>query len=129
MKIFLLDDSMRRVQRFRRVFHPYPLTHSASASEAIARLSCEAFDLICLDHDLTEHDTDWIADGNGYEVAAYLGAHDTPNNDAQIVVHTMNPEAGERMMAALQGRRARRISIIDILNPELVLSLLAVKKL
>ena len=114
MKIFLLEDSMKRLQRFRRAFHTHNITHSASAEEAILVLARERFDLICLDHDLTEHDTDWIADGNGFEVARFLGSNDTPNDHSMIVVHTMNPEAGDRMMEALKDRRARRVSIIDL---------------
>ena len=129
MKIFLLDDSMKRLLRFRRAFHPHSITHSASAAEAIERLAGERFDLICLDHDLTEHDTDWIATGSGFEVAKFLGSQDTPNNDAMIVVHTMNPSGGELMMNALQHRRARRISIIEIFSPAVLLTLLAEEKI
>ena len=71
----------------------------------------------------SSHDTDWIATGTGYEVAQFLGGNDTPNNDTLIVVHTMNPQAGDKMMEALNGRRTRRISIIDIFSSEVVLSL------
>src|ERR1051326_1823154 len=111
MKIFLLEDRMRRLQRFRRAFQSHSITHSPSAEEAIRLLGSESFDLICLDHDLTDHDTDWLAAGNGYEVAEFLGKTNTPNNDATIVIHTMNPAGGDRMMAVLKDRRARRISI------------------
>src|SRR5437764_394074 len=124
MKIFLLEDSMKRLMRFRRAFHAHDLIHCASAAEAIELLAKESFDLICLDHDLTEHDTDWIADGSGFEVAEFLGANDTPNNNAMIVVHTMNPAAGERMMLALQPRQVRRISIIELFSPATLSSLL-----
>jgi len=123
MKIFLLEDSVERLRRFRNVFNIHTITHSASAEEAISLLQIEKFDLICLDHDLTEHDTNWIATGNGFEVAEYLGNNETPNNDTLIVVHTMNPLAGDRMMEALKSRRVRRISIIDIFSPSVIISL------
>jgi CheY-like chemotaxis protein len=124
IKIFLLDDSMRRLQRFRRAFQSHLLTHSASASEAIELLAKEKFDLICLDHDLHEHDNDWIASGTGYEVAEFLGNNRTPNDQTRIVVHTMNPAGGDRMMAVLKDRRARRLSIIDVLSPAIVRTLI-----
>jgi hypothetical protein len=127
MKIFLLEDSMKRVLRFRRAFHAHSLTHLASAAEAIGLLAHEGFDIICLDHDLTEHDTDWIADGTGLEVAQFLGSHDTPNNEATIVIHSMNPEGCERMMAALQSRRVYRISIIELFSAAALESLLTKK--
>jgi CheY-like chemotaxis protein len=118
MRIFLLDDSIKRLQRFRRFFQEHAITHSASAAEAMMILAREQFDLICLDHDLTEHDNDWIADGTGYEVAHFLGNHATPNDEALIIIHTMNPAGGERMMLALKNRRVQRISIIELLRPE-----------
>jgi CheY-like chemotaxis protein len=123
MKIFLLEDSVERLQRFRRAFHSDEITHSANADEAINMLAVERFDLICLDHDLTEHDTEWIAMGNGFEVAQYLGSNKTPNDDALIIVHTMNPEAGDRMMETLNCRRTRRVSIIELFTPAVVSSL------
>lgn len=114
MKIFLLEDSVERVRRFRTAFQQHNLVQSASASEAMVILAKEAFDLIFLDHDLNEHDTEWIAEGTGYEVANFLGATDTPNREALIAVHTMNPPGGERMMMALAGRRVCRTSIIAL---------------
>ena len=119
MRIFLLEDSVKRLQRFRRAFKDQKIIHTASALEAIDLLSTESFDLIFLDHDLTEHDTDWIAEGTGYDVALFLGNNNTPNDQALILVHTMNPEAGDRMVEALKSRRVRRISIIDIISPDL----------
>ncbi|MEW6730083.1 MAG: cyclic-phosphate processing receiver domain-containing protein [Acidobacteriota bacterium] len=128
MKIFLLDDSIRRLQRFHRVFCTHEIAHSADAQEAIIRLAEERFDLICLDHDLTEHDTNWIASGTGFEVAEFLGSNDTPNNETLIIVHTMNPAGGERMMLALKHRYSCRISIIDLFNPEVIANMIEAKQ-
>lgn len=116
MKIFLLEDSFQRVQKFRQLFSAHSLTHSADAEEANQILAKEEFDLICLDHDLTEHDNDWIASGTGYEVACFLGETQTPNDDALIIIHTMNPPGGDRMVAALSNRRVVRTSIIEIFS-------------
>lgn len=116
MKIFLLEDSYERMRRFRGLFQAHLITHSADSQEAIEILSREGFDLICLDHDLTEHDTDWIAAGNGYEVASFLGTSQTPNDNALILIHTMNPPGGDRMVASLSNRRVVRTSIIEIFN-------------
>lgn len=121
MKIFLLDDSIRRLKRFRLAYNQHEIIHSASAAEAIEILGRESFDLICLDHDLVEHDSDWLASGSGYEVAIFLAEHDTPNKNTMIFVHTMNPEAGDRMMEVLKNRRVQRISSIALCNPQILL--------
>jgi CheY-like chemotaxis protein len=116
MQIFLLEDSYERMRRFRALFQNHFITHSADSKEAIEILSRESFDLICLDHDLNEHDNDWIASGDGYEVASFLGSNETPNKNALILIHTMNPSGGDRMFAALEGKRVVRTSIIEIFN-------------
>jgi CheY-like chemotaxis protein len=120
MKVFLLEDSFQRVQKFRQLFKAHSLTHSADAQEANQILAREAFDLICLDHDLTEHDNDWIASGTGYEVACFLGENQTPNDNALIIIHTMNPPGGDRMSAALSHRRVVRTSIIEVFTLEFI---------
>jgi CheY-like chemotaxis protein len=116
MKVFLLEDSYERMQRFRKLFQKHSIIHSADSQEAIEILAKESFDLICLDHDLNEHDTNWIASGNGYEVACFLGANPTPNDNALILIHTMNPPGGDRMQASLSNRQVVRTSIIEIFN-------------
>ena len=123
MKIFLLEDSYERMQRFRKLFKLHSLTHSADSQEAIEILAKESFDLICLDHDLTEHDNDWIASGDGYEVAYFLGARQTPNDNALILIHTMNPSGGDRMVASLSNRWVVRTSIIEIFSLDFLRSI------
>jgi CheY-like chemotaxis protein len=124
-KIFLLDDSAKRLQRLQRLFAPHVIRHTASAFEAITILTTEKFDLILLDHDLTEDDHHWIAEGTGLEVAKFLGSNYTANDDTLIVVHTMNPAGGHQMMAALANRRTQRLSIVDFLNPAVIATLVA----
>jgi CheY-like chemotaxis protein len=124
-KIFLLDDSIKRLQRLQRLFAPHTIYHTASALEAIDRLKIEKFDLILLDHDLTEDDQHWIAEGSGLDVAQFLGQQHTPNDNTLIVVHTMNPAGGHQMMAALANRRTQRLSIVDFLNPAVIAILVA----
>ncbi len=124
MKIFLLDDSVKRLRRFRNAFCADQITHSASATEAIEWLARESFDLIFLDHDLVEHDTDWIASGTGYEVAHFLATTDTPNNQTLIVVHAMNPAGVARMLEVLRMRRVQRISIVELFHPGVIVSLI-----
>lgn len=124
-RIFLLDDSMKRLQRFQRLFQPHEIVHSASAQEANEILAEQQFDLILLDHDLHEHDTNWIASGTGLEVAEFLGSANSPNNETLIVVHSMNPSGVDKMLAALQTRRVRRVTIIELVDPKIVISLLA----
>lgn len=118
MRIFLLEDSYERMRRFRSLFRSHSITHSADSEEANEILAKEQFDLICLDHDLNEHDNDWIASGDGYEVACFLGSNQTPNDSALILIHTMNPSGGDRMVAALKSgnRQVVRTSIIEIFN-------------
>lgn len=122
MKVFLLEDSYQRVEKFKKLFQEHSLTHSADSQEAIEILANQAFDLICLDHDLNEHDNEWIASGDGYEVANFLGNSQTPNDNALILIHTMNPPGGDRMVAALQNRRVVRTSIIEIFNQQFLIS-------
>lgn len=125
MRVFLLEDSYERMRRFRSLFSAHSITHSADSQEAIEILGSKEFDLICLDHDLNEHDNDWIASGDGYEVASFLGYSNTPNDNALILIHTMNPSGGDRMVTALRvnNRRVVRTSIIQIFNLEFLRSL------
>jgi len=123
MKVFLLEDSFQRVEKFRLLFQNHSLTHSADSQEANQILAQEKFDLICLDHDLTEHDNDWIASGTGFEVAHFLGTNKTPNDEALIIIHTMNPAGGQQMVKTLSQRRVVRTSIIEIFNLNFIRSL------
>jgi CheY-like chemotaxis protein len=114
MKLFILEDNIKRIEYLRNQFIACEIQHSACTKEAISILCSEKFDIIFLDHDLSEI-TDWQMEGTGYEVAYFLGNNDTPNNHAKLVVHSMNPEGSEQMMLTLRNRAAIKLPYADIL--------------
>ncbi|MEW6737777.1 MAG: cyclic-phosphate processing receiver domain-containing protein [Acidobacteriota bacterium] len=125
MKIFILEDNLKRIEQFCKLFSNKNIIYTACTKEAISILTTECFDIIFLDHDLSEITT-LRADGTGYEVANFLGNFDTPNNRALIVIHTMNPEGADSMMGVLKNRNACRILYTDIQDHEMINRFIAI---
>lgn len=115
IKVFILEDSLKRIAVFRDIFINNQLIYTASTTAAIEILAKERFDIIFLYHDLNENTLEY-SDGTGYQVAHFLAKSDTVNNGSLIVIHTMNPSGGDQMAMVLQHRNIKRILYVDILN-------------
>jgi len=96
MKIFVLEDDDYRINFFIEKFCDHNVIVTENAYSAIEYLEHDEFDFIFLDHDLGEEN------GSGLDVAEYLNDNpDNFNNYANIVVHSWNVPAANRMLALL----------------------------
>jgi CheY-like chemotaxis protein len=100
MKILVLDDSIERLQAFKRGLIGHVVVLTSTAPEAIEALDEQGpFDYVFLDHDLGDMSMVPSGPGTGYEVALWLcknSAKQPPN----IIIHSLNP-AGAKAMASL----------------------------
>jgi CheY-like chemotaxis protein len=120
MKILILEDDAERINWLLAKLYPHRVYVSRTAMEAIGVLTRETFDVIFLDHDLSnEHYQIYDACELSNEVVAHIGRFDhetgfavakylrdnpdrSPN--AQIIIHTMNSWQGDRMHKELEQR-------------------------
>ena len=54
MKILIVDDEQYRHDLYKKVYNGHEITHVYSASDAIAALSIDEYDVVQLDHDLAD---------------------------------------------------------------------------
>lgn len=110
MRILFLDDDISRHLIMMPKLVGHEVVQVYTAAEAVEALEAnEAFDLVFLDHDLSNDHYASAETGNfgkmentGYEVAVYIEGKLAANKRPKtVVVHTMNPPGGKRMMAAL----------------------------
>ena len=127
LRILILEDDVRRLSWFAEYFsrHQRDVTdHAQTATEWLAQ---REYDLIFLDHDLTEeHYYEAMADDGltGYVVAAWLAENPQQQKAARIIIHSLNYPGSDRMLAVLlrAGRHAAHIPFYDLpsLFPELL---------
>lgn len=104
MKIYILEDDANRMVKFRRELIGHEIVHSETAKEFIQLLDAETerIDVMFLDHDLGgETYVDPSHENTGSEVVRWLLTNRV--NVDKIVVHTLNPYAGKRMVYDLTG--------------------------
>lgn len=109
IKVFLLDDDIRRHQWFAQRFKGDLLDVAHNVEQAREFLSGNAYDAIFLDHDLhPEHYNSLISDDErtGYAIASWLAANPQLQRASTILVHTRNADGAMRMVEAM--RRAGR---------------------
>lgn len=111
MKILILDDNMDRHEAFARHYIGHDVQHVTHALSCIAALGAARFDIVHLDHDLGDFESengeaDYWVDGwgsrreyNGQNVA--LALVDLPDEllPGQVIIHSVNPEGARRMLA------------------------------
>jgi len=105
MKIFILEDNAARVSWFMDKLNQHNLTVSSDAKEALDLVKKHAYDLICLDHDLSDKHYEALArgefdvEGTGYEVAKAIAG--SLNKDKKILVHSWNTVGAKNIKAVL----------------------------
>lgn len=121
MRILFLDDNAERHRKFLQEHIGCDVVQAWTAKEAIAALAAAAlvgreWDLVSLDHDLSDdqqlacvrgEDIAKAGEGTGYDVALWMEEH--PVKVRHVVVHSFNPTGAERMAKALRHYRARRL--------------------
>ena len=104
MRVFVLEDSTSRIVCFKEIFEDprVSLEISDNVTEA-KQLFKGNYDLILLDHDLTdEHYTDKsIVAGTGSEFASWLAEFQKPEQ-GPVLIHSFNPDGAQRMFKTLE---------------------------
>ena len=109
IRVFLLDDDVRRHRWFTSRFKGDVIDIAHNVKEATKLLSAASYDAIFLDHDL--HPEHYNADSTddertGYAVALWLCSNPELQRASTILVHTRNADGAMRMVEEL--RRAGR---------------------
>jgi CheY-like chemotaxis protein len=111
IRVFLLDDDVRRHRWFTERFKGDRLDIAETAAAAVEMLKAGSYDAIFLDHDLhPEHYNSDSKDDErtGYAVALWLSENPHAHRASTIMVHTRNADGAMRMVEELRrsGRAA-----------------------
>lgn len=109
IRVFLLDDDVRRHQWFTRRFKGDFIDIADNVGKAQELLSAGSYDAIFLDHDLHPehyHAASTDDERTGYAIALWLGSNPDLQRASTILVHTRNADGAMRMVEEL--RRAGR---------------------
>jgi rhodanese-related sulfurtransferase len=102
----ILDDEHERIRRFKQKNVGATIHAAYTAAEAIKLLEERQYGLIMLDHDLTEEHYQNLEGfqgaGTGMEVVKWLVENKEVGYNPTIVVHSMNPYAGPKMVEILK---------------------------
>jgi hypothetical protein len=114
IRVFLLDDDVRRHRWFTERFKGDHLDIAETAATALEMLQTGSYDAIFLDHDLhPEHYNSNSTDDErtGYAVALWLSANPNVHRASTIMVHTRNADGAMRMVEELRrsGRSAEYV--------------------
>lgn len=114
IRIFLLDDDLRRHNWFAKRFKGDQLDFANDVAQAEQLLSENSYDAIFLDHDLhPEHYESAAHDDErtGYAIAAWLASRPELQRASTIFVHTRNADGAMRMVEELRrsGRTAEYV--------------------
>ena len=110
MRILILDDVKNRHDVFDTVYKGHLVTHCYNYHEFITELNKCRYDIISLDHDLSDfydHASTYV-DGWG-NTQFYNGAHaanqvcclSVNNMPEKVIVHSVNPSGGRNMVNIL----------------------------
>lgn len=119
LSILIVEDDVRRLSWFEQCFSGHQRDVTDRVQTATEWLAQRDYDLIFLDHDLTEdHYFEAMADDGltGYVVAAWLAENPQLQRAAQIIIHSLNYPGSDRMLAVLlrAGRDATHIPFYDL---------------
>ena len=109
IRVFLLDDDVRRHQWFAKRFKGDFIDIADNVSQAQELLKAGSYDAIFLDHDLHPehyHAASTDDERTGYAIALWLGSNPELQRASTILVHTRNADGAMRMVEEL--RRAGR---------------------
>src|SRR6185369_11275089 len=109
IRVFLLDDDVRRHQWFAKRFKGDFIDIADNVSRAQELLRAGSYDAIFLEHDLHPehyHAVSTDDERTGYAIALWLGSNPELQRASTILVHTRNADGAMRMVEEL--RRAGR---------------------
>ncbi|MBV9958464.1 MAG: response regulator, partial [Acidobacteria bacterium] len=105
MHVLIVEDDEARCVWFRRKFAGDELDVTCDVGQAFKWLAEREYEVILLDHDLTEEH--YLSDEpdderTGYAVAAWLAGHPDRQREAIIIIHSLNYLGAERMLTTLR---------------------------
>jgi CheY-like chemotaxis protein len=101
VKILILEDDVKRQEKFKRNLIGHQVTIVDGTKQAIALLAESDWDLLCLDHDLNGMTYVPSGPNTGYEVAVWI--EQNPNRAPKnIILHSLNDKGRGMMAQALQ---------------------------
>ena len=114
IRVFLLDDDLRRHKWFAERFKGDFIDMAHNVSQAQQLLGENSYDAIFLDHDLhPEHykSLDRDDERTGYAIASWLAANPDLQRASTILVHTRNADGAMRMVEEMRrsGRSAEYV--------------------
>ena len=114
IRVFLLDDDVRRHKWFATRFKGDQLDFALNVAQAEHLLTENSYDAIFLDHDLhPEHYESSTPDDErtGYAIASWLASRPELQRASTIFVHTRNADGAMRMVEELRrsGRSAEYV--------------------
>lgn len=112
MKILFLDDDLNRCKKVRQECVGHVITIVHTVNEAKQALDSDVFDLISLDHDLGEKQMCASDSDSGYEVAKYLSQLTNGNQQAVVIIHSMNPIGSDNMLNLLRDNDIKAYKLI-----------------
>ena len=111
IRVFLLDDDVRRHKWFKARFEGDSIDIAENVTTARDMLSSASYDAIFLDHDLFPehyHAESTDDENTGYAIALWLSSNPECQRASTIMVHTRNADGAMRMVELLRksGRAA-----------------------
>lgn len=102
MKIFVLEDSLERIELFRQRLHNHQVTYCDDVEVAKDILKKGSFSILFLDHDLDNRIFVKSNEPNtGYQLAKWL--KETGLTFDQIFIHSMNPIGVKNIEREVEG--------------------------
>ncbi len=101
MRIFILEDNLKRMVKFRRELIGHEIDHAETLEDGTSFVVANKYDLLFLDHDLGgEEMVDSFSGGTGYQLAEFIASF-TQNKTTPCVVHSCNPAGADNIIRAL----------------------------
>lgn len=120
-RILIVDDMETRHDSFRGWLPEAERVHVYNYDQAVKALQGDKFDVVYLDHDLSEMQTLGLEDSeqSGYDVALYISKLKATKKPGRVVIHTWNPVGARRIAEVLH---AAKISFVrQPFGPQVVL--------
>ena len=118
MKILFLDDDKTRHQVFLTHYGQFENTRCFGAEEAIDKMANNSYDLIFLDHDLSEnYANSRPSQLDGTYVAGMMIFNDhifRHNREATVILHSLNPKGAKEMYDTLKMGRYSNVIIAPL---------------
>lgn len=117
MEILVLEDDIKRIERFKEKYNKDELFITKNVEKAKVLLRINNYDYIFLDHDLGGEMVDSDNEDTGYQVAKFIVEEQVQKN-ATIIIHSVNPVGSKKMYDTLikQGFKVAQLPFTKLLE-------------